>query len=449
MSILTVRQLTDALRDTVEASFPFVWVRGEVSNLSRPGSGHVYFSLKDSDSLLNCVWFKGQQRGPERFDPLTGEVFEGGPRPSLAHSMQNGQQILCAGRITIYAPRGSYQLVVELGQEAGKGELHAAFEALRQSLMARGFFAQERKRSLPYNPQRVAVITAPTGAVIHDFLRIAGTRGCGADIRIHPVPVQGAAAAPAIASALRVANAEGWAEAIVLIRGGGSLEDLWAFNEEAVAEAVFQSGIPVLAGIGHEVDVSMADMTADVRAATPTHAAQLLWPSREDMAQQVDAWEDGLVQSGERHVERHERDLLRREQALNWLSPARALARREEQFENRVQRLLRCGTHLWQGRTDRWERLAEGLPLAVERLCRHREDRLEHVRIVLDSLSPLAPLERGYALVRKKAVRGMGDSKGKLLRSVRDAAPGDTLYIQLHDGGMDARVEHCEEGQKS
>lgn len=439
MSILTVRQLTDALRDTVEGHFPFVWVRGEVSNLSRPGSGHVYFSLKDSDSLLNCVWFRGQQRGPERFDPLTGEVFEGGPRPCLAQSMQNGQQILCAGRITIYAPRGSYQLVVELGQEAGRGELHAAFEVLRQSLLERGFFAQERKRPLPSNPRRVAVVTAPTGAVIHDFLRIASTRGGGAEIRIHPVPVQGAAAAPAIAAALRSANAEGWAEVIVLIRGGGSLEDLWAFNEEPVAEAVFRSGIPVLAGIGHEVDVSMADMTADVRASTPTHAAQLLWPARADMMQQVDAWEMALMDATERHVERHERELLRREQALNWLSPARALARREEQFANRVQRLVRCGASLWQGRAERLERLSQALPAATERMCQRREDKWEHLRVLLDSLSPLAPLERGYALVRR-------DGR-TLLRSVRDAAPGDTVHIQLRDGGLDARIARCEEGQ--
>lgn len=439
MSILTVRQLTDALRDTVEASFPFVWVRGEVSNLSRPGSGHVYFSLKDSDSLLNCVWFKGQQRGPERFDPLTGEVFENGPRPCLAQNMQNGQQVLCAGRITVYAPRGSYQLVVELGQEAGKGELHAAFEALKNALAARGFFAQERKRPLPHNPQRVAVITAPTGAVIHDFLRIAGTRGCGADIRVYPVPVQGAAAAPAIAAALRAANTEQWAEVIVLIRGGGSLEDLWAFNEEAVAEAVFQSGIPVLAGIGHEVDVSMADMTADVRAATPTHAAQLLWPSREDMMQQVDAWEDALCNAVKLHMERREQMLARKEQALSWLSPARALARREEQFENRLQRLLRCGATLVQGRAEKLARLSEMLLMVGNRLHGRRQDALQNMCVLLESLSPLAPLERGYALVRKSG-------RDILLRSVRDAAAGDDVYIQLHDGGMDARIVRTEEG---
>ena len=431
-SILTVRQLTDSLRRTVEGHFPFVWVKGEVSNLSRPGSGHVYFSLKDSDALLNCVWFKGQQRGPERFDPLTGEVFENGPRPCLAQSMENGQQLLCAGRITVYPPRGAYQLVVELVQAAGLGELHAAFAALRQALSARGFFAQERKRPLPYSARRVAVITAPSGAVIHDFVRIASTRGNGAEIRIHPVPVQGAAAAPAIAKALREANAEGWAEVVVLIRGGGSLEDLWAFNEEAVAEAVFQSRLPVLAGIGHEVDVSMADMTADVRASTPTHAAQLLWPPRTELMQQVDAWEEALQDAVERHVEHWSREWQRREQALGWLSPQRTLARQEENFQARCNSLQRCGTLLLEKREQQWERLAQALPLVMDRQTQQRDTWLEKLHIRLESLSPLAPLERGYALVRGK--------KGTLLRRRSDATLGEAIHIQLHDGTLAAQI---------
>ena len=266
--ILTVRALTEQLRRSLEGRFPFVWVRGEVSNLSRPGSGHIYFSLKDQDAQLQCVWFRGQQRQAEQgqaFDPLTGEVFDT-PRPSPLELLRNGLDLLCAGRISVYAPRGQYQLLVELVQPTGQGLLAQAFEERKRKLAEAGYFAQERKRPLPWNPQRVALITSPSGAAIHDFLELAQNRGCGAEIRLFPASVQGEEAAPEIIRALDEINAQGWAQVIVLIRGGGSLEDLWAFNEEAVAEAVFCSRLPVLAGIGHEVDVTLADLTAGLCA---------------------------------------------------------------------------------------------------------------------------------------------------------------------------------------
>ena len=288
--ILTVRALTEQLRRSLEGRFPFVWVRGEVSNLSRPGSGHIYFSLKDQDAQLQCVWFRGQQRQAEQgraFDPLTGEVFDT-PRPSPLELLRNGLDLLCAGRVSVYAPRGQYQLLVELVQPTGQGLLAQAFEERKRKLAEAGYFSQERKRPLPWNPQRVALITSPSGAAIHDFLELARNRGCGAEIRLFPASVQGEEAAPEIIRALDEINARGWAQVIVLIRGGGSLEDLWAFNEEAVAEAVFCSRLPVLAGIGHEVDVTLADLTADLRAATPSHAAQLLWPLRAELRQRLD-----------------------------------------------------------------------------------------------------------------------------------------------------------------
>ncbi|MCL1985195.1 MAG: exodeoxyribonuclease VII large subunit, partial [Betaproteobacteria bacterium] len=328
--ILTVRELTRRIRTGLEANFPFVWIRGEVSNLSRPSSGHIYFSLKDSEALLNCVWFKAAQRDSEGFDPLTGEVFPEGPRPSLARILQDGEQIFCAGRITVYAPRGSYQLVVELAQPDGMGQLALAFEARKQELAARGYFATERKRKLPPHPMKAAVITAPGGAAVRDFLRIAKERGYGACIRVYPVPVQGNAAAPAIAAALARINAEGWAQVVVLIRGGGSLEDLWPFNEEIVVNAVFTSAIPVLAGIGHEVDTSMADMTADVRAATPSHAAQLLWPLRSELLQRVDDMEIALRRAHARCFEDAAMRLQALRQALHWLSPGKAFERKNE-----------------------------------------------------------------------------------------------------------------------
>ncbi len=275
-NILSVRELTERLRRMVEQRFPFVWVRGETTNLSRPSSGHLYFSLREGADLLNCVWFRGQQRESESFDPLTGEVWEGGPRPGIAATLENGREIICAGRLSVYGPRGGHQLIVELAQEAGQGLLAAALEELKRKLAARGYFDQSRKRPLPACPERVALVTAPTGAAVRDFIRISSERGLGSSIRIYPSPVQGDDAPPLLAEAIGQANAEAWADLIVLIRGGGSLQDLWAFNDERVARAIFESRLPVLTGVGHEIDHSIADFVADRSAATPSHAAQML-----------------------------------------------------------------------------------------------------------------------------------------------------------------------------
>ena len=274
MSILTVRQLTAQIKDAVESGFPYVWVRGEVTNVSRPSSGHIYFSLKDENALLQAVWFKGSQKERETFDPLTGEVFEDGPRTSLAGTLRNGQQIICAGRLTVYAPRGGYQLVVELAQDSGEGQLHLALEALKRKLAEKGYFSLERKRPIPEHPHRVAVITAPSGAAIRDFLRLSGERGTGCEIRIHPVPVQGDDAPPRIAEALDDENRRGWADVLVLIRGGGSLQDLWAFNDERVADAVYRSRIPVVAASATKSTPPPSPIwSRTLRAATPSHAA--------------------------------------------------------------------------------------------------------------------------------------------------------------------------------
>lgn len=460
--ILSVRDLTDALRRKVEGAFPFVWVKGEVSNLSRPASGHVYFSLKDADALLNCVWFRGQQRPAEKFDPLTGEVFPDGPRKSMAQTLENGQQLLCAGRVSVYAPRGSYQLIVELVQEAGLGHLHAAFEKLKLALAAKGFFAAERKRPLPANPLRVALITAPTGAAVHDFLRIAAQRGAGAQIRLHPVLVQGVGAAPALVRAMTAAQADGWAQVIVLIRGGGSLEDLWAFNEESVAEAVFSSNIPVLAGVGHEVDISMCDMTADLRAATPSHAAQLLWPSRQALMQQADSVECALHEALQELLAMAARRLHGFEQALGWLAPERALHRLEDSLLAKHERLQLAFSRFMDSRVTRSEHL-HGQMLAAfgpksvriradrleqwEQRLRHGMDILLHSRTAqteqaslrLEARSPLAPLERGYALV--------SDAQGQVLRSVGQSPAGSALRVRLADGSLDVTVDSVHEQQ--
>ncbi len=479
-NIFTVKQLTTNIKGNLEKHFPFVWVKGEVSNLARPSSGHLYFSLKDNDALLNCVWFKNSQRSEEKFDPLTGEVFEDGPRPSMAHTLANGQEILCAGSVSVYAPRGSYQLIVTLAQEGGRGALYAAFEALKLKLEGQGFFAQARKRPLPPNPRRIAVITAPTGAAIHDFLRIADTRGTGSSIDIYPVPVQGDAAAPAIAKAFeRIAESMGTAQApqiIVLIRGGGSLEDLWAFNEEAVAHAIFTSPLPVIAGIGHEVDISMADLTADVRAATPTHAAQLLWPLREEYMQRLDGLEMALQDAGEALLQSLYEKLQHKEQALKWLSPEQAWQRKEDELKQFVQKLQwykdkilerkerelqaleqklptlvqnyeQVHTQLDSIQMRLWHGLERVLARAEQNFARHEyalpplmrrqltqwESALQKLELELKAYDPMAPLGRGYALVK--------DAQGQILRSVQDIQAGQDISLQVADGGLAATVK--------
>lgn len=455
--VFEVGELTRAVKDVVESEFPFVWVRGQVVNLSRPGSGHLYFSLRDAEASLAVVWFRGAQGGKAlagggRFDPLTGEVYD----HSLAESLADGLEVMVAGRLTVYAPRGVYQLVAELVQEVGEGRLWLEFEALKKELAAKGYFDQSRKRPLPPHPTRVAVVTAPAGAAVRDFIRIGRERGHGAAVRIYPTLVQGEGAPEGIVRAMLRAVADDWAQVIVLLRGGGSLEDLWAFNTVEVAGAVFASPLPVLTGVGHEVDVTIADMVADVRAATPSHAAQLLWPERLQLAQRLDDLELTARKAVTRLLAARERELLALARGLVWLSPGRRLDRLGEAFTAAAARLARAGQD---GLADRCRRLdglltrisrqlgPEALALRRETLLRRQEyvksclkfflaaqeRRLELAAAKLATVDPTGPLKRGYSLA---TVAGTG----KVLRRTGDVRPGDKLDIMVYDGHVAATV---------
>ena len=453
--IFTVSEIARQIRDNLEGAFPFVWVRGQVSNLSRPASGHVYFSLKDEDAVLGAVWFRREKRETVEFDPFTGEVFEGGGRPHLALTMADGQEVLAAGRVSLYGPRGACQLVVELLQEAGVGRLQQAFEELRLELEARGWFAAERKRPLPVNPTRVAVVTSLEAAALQDFLRIAGPRGLGGRIRIYPTLVQGAEAPAGIARALEEANAQGWAEVVALIRGGGSLEDLWAFNDRTVAEAVFNSRIPTLSGVGHETDVTICDLVADARAATPSHAAQLLWTEREIFAQRVDEAQESMRRAVERAIARGEERVYLLERALGWLSPRRAVEASRLKLEDAAGRLRRAWAlqmAAWREEVARCDRvlrleyLQRRLAIYEERLdnarsrlggaMRHalvfREKSLAGPAAALRALDPHLPLARGYSLTQLP--------DGRLLRGVAEVKPGARLNIIVRDGRVQVEV---------
>ncbi|MBR3881256.1 MAG: exodeoxyribonuclease VII large subunit [Mailhella sp.] len=453
-SILSVRQVTEKVKQAVEARFPYLWVQGEVTNLSRPSSGHVYFSLKEGEELLNCVWFRGQQKD-EAFDPLTGEVWEDGPRPSAARSMENGQTLICAGHLTVYGARGQYQMIVDFAQVGGLGLWHQEFEALKRRLAAEGLFDAAHKRPIPREPKRVAVVTAPTGAAIRDFIRIAGERGLGSEIRIYPTPVQGEEAPPRIVEALRLAGADGWAEVIVLIRGGGSAQDLWAFNDERVARAVYASLVPVLAGIGHEIDHSITDFTADYSAATPSHTAQLLWQERRTFEQYVDGMELALTQAIQYRLETLSNSLEHANRALTLLSPLERLRLQEEKLlaarrrmdnaldarltqDSRVLerlslRLASAGDQRLQRAQQTAERAAAPLPSLGRILGLRQEHELTRLELRLRSLDPFEPLKRGYAMALAE--------DGSFLRSVHQTAPGRRVTVALADGQLVTTVD--------
>ncbi len=454
--IFSVAEITQAVANMLESEFPFIWVRGQVTNIGRPGSGHLYFSLKDQDASLAVVWFKSSQQsaagsGAERMHPLTGEVMEG-----AGFRLQEGMEILAAGRLNVYAPRGTYQLIAELVQEQGVGALHLAFEALKDKLLGRGYFDAARKREIPKNPRRVAVVTSPKGAAVRDFIKIANARGLSGQIRIYPAPMQGDSAPASITAAMDQACAHDWAEVLVLIRGGGSMEDLWAFNTESVAQAIFSSPLPVLCGVGHEVDTTIADLVADRRAATPTHAAQLLWSERETLVQGLDEGELRLIRGAARFVDTLDTLLAQQEKGLEWLNPrvrverlmermetvAKALGRAGGQWMKTTMRALDqqterletlYGPEFWQLHHARIDALAGHLREKAGQLLEHRQKNLDVLDARLLPLDPYAPLTRGYSLVKKE--------DGSFVRDARDIQPGERMHILLAKGRIAARAE--------
>ncbi|WP_027180278.1 exodeoxyribonuclease VII large subunit [Maridesulfovibrio bastinii] len=460
MKIFSVSDITRAVKDVLETEFPFVWIKGQVTNLSRPASGHIYFTLTDGDAGINVVWFKGNQAqssGSEesRVNPLTGEVETGNPLV-----LEDGMEVLCAGHINVYPPRGVYQLIVELVQEQGVGDLRLAFEAMKKNLAERGYFDEDRKMELPRSPGRVAVVTAKTGAAIHDFLRIADERGTGTEIRIYPSLVQGDRAPEQIASAIDLACDDGWADVLVLIRGGGSLEDLWAFNTEKVAEALYRATIPVVCGVGHEVDVSIADYVADKRVATPSHAAQLLWPRRQVLMQSVDEMEFRLVKEFKNFIETRSSRFESLKKGLMWLSPVQRMERLGAAFDTELMRLQSAFKIGMARKESELERLRERLSLSFgpgsidalsssvelfeNRLLMAMDHRMLKSENSLNSLSeslrlldPEKPLERGYSLVRI-------EKSGKFLRDPDEVDNGEMLAIRVRSGEVRARVKKNE-----
>lgn len=432
MSIYTVSAVTEIVRQTLNGALPFIWVKGEVSNFSCSQAGHIYFTLKDARAQLDCVWFAGRQpKGDQRFDPLTGEVFDS-PRPSIPGTMRNGMELQCAGAIDVYALRGKYQLIIDTIQVSGTGQLAVQFEERKARLAAAGYFSQARKRPLPLNPLRIALITSAQGAALHDFMEIAKDRGLGAEIRLLPVPVQGDGAAERIASAIASANKSCWPEVIVLIRGGGSLEDLWAFNEEILAQAVFESRLPVIAGIGHEIDFSLTDMTADIRAATPSHAAQLLWQPRNELWQRLDSLEFGLTKAMGSILTKKLAACNQLASGLRWLAPDKKLAAAREK-QAWLQRNLHAAMKMvLDSRKEHLVSLQANISSLESSLLTSLDTRLKIAGSALSSLDPAAPLRRGYSLLF---------SADRLISSTQQTAPGKRITALIEDGALEMTVD--------
>jgi exodeoxyribonuclease VII large subunit len=391
--VVTPAQLNTLARELLEGAFAQVWVEGEISNFARPASGHLYFTLKDEHAQVRCAMFR-MQASRLRFAP------------------RNGTKVLVRGRLTLYEARGEYQLVLEHMEEGGEGELRRAFEELKARLAAEGLFEAARKRPLPRFARHLAVITSARGAAVRDVLTVLSRRWPLLAVDVLPVAVQGATAAAEIRQMLERASASGRYDVILVTRGGGSLEDLWSFNDEALARAIVGSSVPVVSAVGHEIDFSLADFAADLRAPTPSAAAELLVP------------EMGELHGRLRQLHaRLERAMQRR------LS---ALAQRNDVAGLRLQS-LRPALRLERGR-NRLAVLGQRLQTGMRRRLDQRAQRVELLARTLAGVSPLATLARGYAVLRDA-------EDGRILRRAAEASPGQRVEAQLGEGRLHLRVE--------
>ena len=435
--ILTPSQLNTLARDLLEGAFPLVLVEGEIGNLSRPGSGHLYFTLKDARAQVRCALFKPKSQW-------------------LKFAPREGLRVLARGRLTLYEARGDYQLVLDSMEEAGEGALRRALDELKARLQAEGLFDAARKRALPAWPRRLAVLTSPSGAVIRDIVSVLRRRFPLVELDLLPVPVQGDTAAMQIRTMLQRAIDCGRYDAILLARGGGSLEDLWAFNDEGLIRAIAASPVPVLSAIGHETDFSLSDFAADLRAPTPSAAAELLVPDRAALSARLDALHRRLA-SLQQHAlrernQRVDRAFLRL-QALRPQARLSALAQRAQQaharLTNAMQRRLERDQASMRHADSvlrashpnrRIQRLRERLvslqgrpQVLMARRLQHDALRLRGLARSLHAISPLATVARGYSILQH------GD--GRIVRGVDDAVIGDMLDARLHDGQLRVQVQ--------
>ena len=440
---LSVSQLNRRAKQLLESGLARLWVEGEISNIAKPASGHLYFSLKDESAQIRAAFFRQRQRGPTL-------------------GLKNGDKVLAFGRVSLYEPRGDYQLIVEQVEPAGEGALKREFDRLKKKLAAEGLFDDNLKQPLPTLPSRIGIVTSPSGAAVRDVLTVLKRRFPAVPVIIYPSAVQGDAAPAELERALGKAIDRNECNVLILCRGGGSLEDLWAFNNESLARAIAASPIPIISAVGHEVDFTIADFVADVRAPTPSGAAEIVVPDGSDWLRAIDAFGARVARLGRRAVED-------RAQSLDWLtrqllrsSPAGHVARQREQLatlrrrlESTMRQSLMVGHSALDSASVALLRLSPAL--AVERAMRHLGDlrgrlvaanetqhsalshRLELAMRGLHSVSPLATLERGYAIVL--------DADGRAVTQASDLSVGDHINARLSQGSVVATVSKVVPGE--
>jgi len=435
--VYSVFQLTQAIKDHLEESFSALWVEGEISNFRVPSSGHFYFTLKDVSSQIRAVMFRSRNS-------------------ALPFIPEDGLQVICRANLSVYPPRGDVQLIVESMEPKGQGALQLAFDALKRKLAEEGLFEAERKRPLPYLPQVVGVVTSPTGAAVRDILKVLWRRFPNLEIRFCPVRVQGDEAKHEIVEAIRTLNLDGRSEVIIVGRGGGSLEDLWAFNEESVALAIADSRIPIVSAVGHEIDFTIADFVADVRAPTPSAAAEIIVPEKEALIEGVSTLESRLHKASARNLERSREGLGHLNRRL--VHPGRRVQDgyiRLDDLSERLQavigrRVHEADVHLDSMRTKLFSvgpaRRIESSAMRIEsarrdlfRLVRHclemKRQQSKEAASCLGSLSPLAVLSRGYSITQRLPSR-------QVLRRAKEARKGDPLEILLAEGRLECLVKN-------
>jgi exodeoxyribonuclease VII large subunit len=439
--VYTVSRLNREVRSVLERGLGVIWVEGELSNFSQPASGHWYFSLKDRGAQLRCAMFRLQ-------NSLVGFT----PR--------DGAHLLVRGHISVYEARGDYQLIAEHLEEAGVGALKREYERLKSRLAAEGLFAPERKRPLPRFPRRIGVITSPSGAALHDILKILARRFPPAAVLIYPAPVQGAAAVPALMAALASAGARAECDVLILARGGGSLEDLWAFNDERLARAIAASPLPVVSAVGHEIDFTIADFVADVRAPTPSAAAELVVPDRAACLEAVRRSAERLVVSMRRELRAVETRVASARRRLSLAHPGVRLAQQTQRLDDLTLRLAgatraraqRDGLRLAelhrrlmhrspdrlleQQRSRQQDLLLRLRHAAAGRMAAARQ-RLALAQRALNAVSPLATLARGFAIVTR--------ADGTLVTAAAQVAPGEAIEARLAQGTLLAKVTGARE----
>jgi len=436
-SIFTVSELNNAVARLLEQEFAWIWVEGEISNLATPASGHIYFTLKDASAQVRCAMFRNRNRG-------------------LGFKPENGTKVVVRCKVSLYAVRGDYQLIVDQMEQAGAGELQRKYEQLKQKLAAEGLFSEDRKQAIPEIPSCIGVITSRSGAAIRDVLSVIARRFPSVPVKLYPVPVQGEEAAPAICRALDLAQRHEACDVLLLVRGGGSLEDLWPFNEESVARAMFECSIPIVSGVGHEVDITIADFVADYRAATPTAAAEHVTPDQQAWMQTLDWYQSRLEQLIDARVQRLTEKLSWLRVRLSQQHPLRQLQRIRERVHEIEQRMQITTSYSIRSEADRLqhlhtrllactpvpairqhhstvERLQQRMRFSLTTAIETRKARFNSLASTLNAISPLQTMSRGYSITSTLEGRTVTDSDSVMTNQ--------RIRTRLHKGQLVSRIE--------